>query len=403
MKSKVGVWIIGIYGSISSVVVGSTELIAKGISSPAGLITELPDFRELDLLQFDQMVFGGHDIHKGSISESFVNMCYAANVGRYLVNGTTNNLIYGLDSIENNIQIGTAIGSSKVISEIAGKSGVNDSLPLLDITNKLIDDINNFKKNYGLNSVIVVNLSSTEPPPMIGTHTETIEGFESAIQNNRKDLINASMLYAYAAFKSSSPYINFTPSASTSIPALIDLAQEQHVPYAGRDGKTGETLIKSLLALLFKYRMMKVLSWQSYNILGNMDGKVLNEPETKKSKKSTKDAVLPQILGYHPHTYIGIDHVPSLNDWKIAWDYIHFEGFLGTKMNMQFTWQGCDSMLAAPLVLDLIRLVELSYRKGETGALAHLALFFKQPHGTEIADLPGQWDIFWKHINKLKE
>ncbi len=403
MRSKVGIWVIGIYGSISSLVIGSTELLAKGIASPSGLITELPDFKELDLLRFDQMVFGGHDIHNGSISGSFLNMCNVANIERSLLNENAYNIINGLDSIEKNIQTGTAIGSGKVIAEIAEKSGVDNSLSLLDITNKLIADIEDFKKKHGLHSVIVVNLSSTEPPPVIGLHTETIEGFENAIQNNRKDLFSASMLYAYAAFKNSNPYINFTPSASTSIPALIELAQEQHVPYAGRDGKTGETLIKSLLALLFKYRMMKVLSWQSYNILGNMDGKVLNEPETKKSKGITKDSVLPNILGYKPHTYIGIDHVPSLNDWKIAWDYIHFEGFLGTKMNMQFTWQGCDSMLAAPLVIDLIRLVELSYRKGETGALAHLALFFKQPHGTDVADLPGQWNIFWNHIEKLKE
>jgi myo-inositol-1-phosphate synthase len=127
------------------------------------------------------------------------------------------------------------------------------------------------------------------------------------------------------------------------------------------------------------------------------------DQQSKQSKLQTKDAVLGQMLGYKPHTHIGIDYVPSLGDWKVAWDFVHFEGFLGTKMNMQFIWQGCDSILAAPLVLDLIRLVKLSHRRGEKGVLAHLALFFKQPLGTNVMDLHSQWHLLWDYLQKVKE
>jgi myo-inositol-1-phosphate synthase len=130
---------------------------------------------------------------------------------------------------------------------------------------------------------------------------------------------------------------------------------------------------------------------------------VLKDPESKQSKIETKDGILPQILGYSPHTHVGIDYVPSLGDWKVAWDFIHFDGFLGTRMSMQFIWQGCDSILAAPLVLDLIRLIELSHRRGESGALRHTALFFKQPIGCDVGDLHGQWHILWEYLQEVME
>jgi myo-inositol-1-phosphate synthase len=134
-----------------------------------------------------------------------------------------------------------------------------------------------------------------------------------------------------------------------------------------------------------------------------MDGKVLSDPESLKSKIIAKDSVLPQTLGYNLHAHTGIDYVPSLGEWKVAWDFIHFEGFLGTKMSMQFIWQGCDSMLAAPLVLDLIRLVDLSYRRKESGILGHLGLFFKQPLGTKVSDLHQQWHLLESYLNEVKK
>lgn len=400
--SKVGVWVIGVYGSVAAASIAGAKIIARGLVTPTGLITELPELRDVKFLPFDQMVFGGHDVCKGSVRESFTNLSEAAHIDRKLIEEISDDSDE-LDEVEEDVRMGTAVGCGKIISEVADMSVDIDYLSLVDITNKLMDDIRDFKKKHNLRSVIVVNLSSTEPLPLIGAHTETLDGFERACQSDRKDLLRGSMLYAYAAFKSGCPFINFTPSTGASISALMELAMKQQVPHVGNDGKTGETLIKSVLALLFKYRVMKILSWQGYNILGNMDGKVLDEPETKLSKKITKDNVLPQILGYMPHTHVGIDYVPSLGEWKIAWDFIHFEGFLGTRMNLQFIWNGCDSILAAPLVLDLVRLVELAHRRGEKGVLPHLALFFKQPLGTNVTDLAGQWNLLWNYLNKVTE
>src|SRR6185503_15130157 len=160
--------------------------------------------------------------------------------------------------------------------------------------------------------------------------------------------------------------------------------------WMGSDGKTGETLVKSALAPMFKYRNLKVLSWQGYNMLGDRDGRVLAHADNLASKVRSKDSVLSSILGYPVHTHVGIDFVESLHDLKTAWDFIHFEGFLGHRMTMQFIWQGCDAILAAPLVLDLIRLVDFAMRRGEHGAQAHLASFFKSPFGCEEHDFHAQ-------------
>ena len=159
----------------------------------------------------------------------------------------------------------------------------------------------------------------------------------------------------------------------------------------GNDGKTGETLVKSALAPMFKYRNLKVLTWQGYNILGDRDGQVLADPENKRAKIESKDGVLSHILGYPLHTHVGIDYVPSLNDLKTAWDFIHFKGFLDFKMSLQFTWQGCDAILAAPIVIDMVRFAEFARRKGEAGLMTWLSCFFKSPVGVDEHDLHFQF------------
>ncbi|MCS7270256.1 MAG: inositol-3-phosphate synthase, partial [Gemmataceae bacterium] len=160
-----------------------------------------------------------------------------------------------------------------------------------------------------------------------------------------------------------------------------------------QDLKTGETLLKSVLAPLFARRHLRVLSWVGHNILGNRDGWILNDPENKASKVKSKDALLAELLGYKPQSLVSIEYVESLDDWKTAWDHIHFEGFLGTKMTLQFIWQGCDSLLAAPLVLDLVRLVALAQRCGEAGALPWLASFFKNPLAATTHDFTYQFAL----------
>ena len=144
---------------------------------------------------------------------------------------------------------------------------------------------------------------------------------------------------------------------------------------------------------MFACRNLNVLSWQGYNILGNMDGAVLAHSENKTSKIRSKDKALSRILGYKPHAQVSIDYVPSLGDRKTAWDFIHFQGFLNTKMSLQFTWQGCDSALAAPLVLDLVRLGLFAKQQGESGLMPHLSCFFKSPVGVEEHNLHRQFQM----------
>src|SRR5439155_10790061 len=151
--------------------------------------------------------------------------------------------------------------------------------------------------------------------------------------------------------------------------------------YGGKDGKTGETLLKSVLAPMFANRNLRILSWVGHNIFGNRDGLVLDDPKNKESKIRTKDQVISQIVGYKPQTHTSIEYIESLDDWKTAWDHVHFRGFLGVKMTMQVTWQGCDSVLAAPLVIDLARLALDAKRRGLCGVQAQLSCFFKSPMG----------------------
>jgi myo-inositol-1-phosphate synthase len=151
--------------------------------------------------------------------------------------------------------------------------------------------------------------------------------------------------------------------------------------------------MKSVLAPMFRRRNLQVMSWVGHNIFGNMDGQVLDDPANKQAKIASKDHLLGQILGYRPQTHVSIEYIESLGDWKTAWDHIHFAGFLGTPMTLQFTWHGSDSVLAAPLVLDLVRFTELGWRRGQTGALTFLASFFKSPYGVEEQGFDRQYQM----------
>jgi len=211
--------------------------------------------------------------------------------------------------------------------------------------------------------------------------------------DKKKSPLPASSLYAIATLDLGYPYINFTPSPGSAPAAIGELAVERDTCHMGHDGKTGETLLKSVLAPMFANRNLKVMSWVGHNIFGNLDGKVLDDPANKRTKVRSKDRLLHQILGYSPQTLVSIEYIESLGDWKTAWDHVHFRGFLGTPMALQFTWQGCDSLLAAPLVLDLVRFTELAHRRGEHGLLTFLASFFKSPLGVEEHDFGRQFQM----------
>jgi myo-inositol-1-phosphate synthase len=223
-------------------------------------------------------------------------------------------------------------------------------------------------------------------------------GLKRALARRGASVLSSSSIYALAAFEAGCPFINFTPSPGIAVPAIQQRAKELGLPYMGSDGKTGETLVKSVLAPMFAMRHLEVMSWVGQNILGNRDGAVLDDPQTRESKIKTKDVVVSKIVGAKPVTRVGIEYVPSLDDWKVAWDFIHFRGFLNTKMSMQFTWCGSDSILAAPLIIDLTRFAALECRRGGVGPMRHLGFFFKDPMDVDEHDLFTQWRQLVEHV-----
>ena len=205
-------------------------------------------------------------------------------------------------------------------------------------------------------------------------------------------ILPPSSLYALAAIETGCAFVDFTPSTGARLPALEALAETHEVPLAGRDGKTGETLMKTALAPAFAARNLRVRSWAGMNLLGGGDGATLAEPERARSKLASKARSLEEILGYPVEAPVRIDQVKDLGEWKTAWDHVTFEGFLGVRMRMQFIWEGCDSALAAPLLLDLARFGALALERGEAGVVPELAFFFKDPAGTREHALDRQYE-----------
>jgi myo-inositol-1-phosphate synthase len=229
-------------------------------------------------------------------------------------------------------------------------------------------------------TVVVINLASTEKLTVEGNEIfNSLAGFERALNENSAD-ISPAMLYAYAALIENVPYGNFTPSVAADIPALIELAEQQNVPVAGKDGKTGQTFIKTVLAPAFKSRALKVEGWYSTNILGNRDGLALSNEDSLASKLKTKSSVLDDILGYEVEDHIvDIRYYRPRGDNKEAWDNIDITGFLGQPMQLKVNFLCKDSVLAAPLVIEIARCLDLAKQRGIGGIQEHLSVFFKLP------------------------
>jgi myo-inositol-1-phosphate synthase len=295
---------------------------------------------------------------------------------------------------------GTALGCGPAIAGLKGVGGLLEKkLKPAKIAERLAQDLRAFAESAKVDRLVVLNIASTEPyrqePPGF---TRDLAGFEKALAAGAEGL-SAGMLYACAALRAGAAYVNFTPTLASELPALAELAAKRGLPHCGKDGKTGETLMKTALAPMFVERNFRVLSWEGYNIFGNRDAVVLDNPENNLAKTSGKDAALRGILkDGRTHTRVRIDYCPSLDDWKTAWDFVHFQGFLGTKMMLQFIWQGCDSMLAAPLAIDLVRLADNALRRGESGVMRHTACFFKQPVGSETHDFFAQSRILAEYV-----
>ncbi len=227
---------------------------------------------------------------------------------------------------------------------------------------------------------MVINLASTEKLAVEGNEIlNSLAGFETALDNNSAD-ISPAMLYAYAAIAERIPYGNFTPSVSVDIHALIEFAEKMAVPVAGKDGKTGQTFIKSVLAPAFRSRALRVMGWFSTNILGNRDGLALSNSDSLASKIKTKSSLLDDILGYEVEDHIvDIRYYRPRGDNKEAWDNIDITGFLGQKMQIKVNFLCKDSILAAPLAIEIARCLDLAAQRGESGVQEQLSVFFKLP------------------------
>jgi myo-inositol-1-phosphate synthase len=398
-ERRVGLWLIGAFGGVGSTAALGLAALARGQSDTTSLVTALPLFDGLNLDQPAQFVVGGHDIRRSSYRQAVRDLHERANVfGAAVIDAC----LPDLDAWTENVRPGTVQSAGPTIARLADLPETQQVESGRAIIERIQADLHAFRDSHGLEQVVVVNVASTEPPFAVSDLHADRERLLSALEQRGPSVLPASSLYAWAALDLGLPYINFTPSLGASFPAIQQLAQQRGAVFGGKDGKTGETLLKTVLAPMFAARNLRILSWVGHNIFGNRDGLVLDDPHNKESKVRTKDQVIGQIVGYKPQTHVSIEYIESLDDWKTAWDHIHFRGFLGVKMSLQFTWQGCDSLLAAPLVLDIARLALFSHRHGEAGVLRHLACFFKSPMGVEEHDFFKQFAMLEQYVHTRK-
>lgn len=391
-ESRVGIWFVGAFGGVGGTTALGLAALAGGHACPTGMVTALPQFADVPLDPAGSFVVGGHDIRQSSFSRSVAELHARSNVfSAPLLTACKSKL----DEWTANVRSGVIFRPSPVIAAMADRPDLSVAETAREAIDQIQEDLRAFRSRHNLSQVVVVNVASTEPLYEPGPEVQSLEKLTRALD---RIALPTSSLYAFAAIDAGFPYANITPSPGATLPALQELAAAKKVPHAGQDLKTGETLLKSVLAPLFAKRNLKVLSWVGHNILGNRDGQVLADPQNKASKLRSKDALLAEMLGYRPQSHVSIEYIESLDDWKTAWDHIHFEGFLGTKMTLQFTWQGCDSILAAPLVIDVARLMLLAQRRGESGVVRDLGIFFKSPVGVAEHDFGKQFEMLETYL-----
>jgi myo-inositol-1-phosphate synthase len=365
---RTGVWLVGARGSVAvSSLVGALAVRAS-LAEPVGCVTELPALRSPAVPGLSDLTFGGHDVAVLRL----VKKAEALAAG-----GVLPPPIVGLVAAE------LAEVESALRPAPTGRTQA-------EAAHRTIADLTEFRHDHRLDEVVVVNVSSTEPAAVAhGAHAD-LAALQAALETT-ETVLPASSLYAYAAFSAGCGYVEFTPSTGPRLPALAQLAEQAGVTYAGCDGKTGETLLKSVLAPMFAMRNLRVQSWSGINLLGGGDGANLVQPGSNAAKVASKQRLLQEVLGYQPEGNTRIDYVPDIGDLKTAWDLVTFSGFLGTRMRLEFTWHGCDSALAAPLVLDLARLTAAAHAAGARGPIPELGFFFKDPLGPGPHALADQW------------
>lgn len=386
MTKRIGILFAGHAGAIASTVIAGTDLIKQGVSSKYGLLCESPikgDRRSiaerLELPLLNDLVFGGWDIRSSTIEESL-----------------RHHEVLSEKDIEK-VSADVLNQRSMLVSRAANKGEWGQEIE------GIRSDIRKFREKNQLNCIVVVNCISTQPTPVWSETYDSLGEFqESCCQGY--DSVTSSMKYACAAVLESAGYINFTPNLS-AIPAIVTLAKEKGVPLAGRDGKTGQTFLKTVLASALNMRQLHIHGWYSTNILGNRDGEALSEKDAFQTKAMSKLACLDEILGYEVDNHqVHIHHYPPRRDNKESWDNIDLQGFLGYSMQIKINGLYRDSILAAPLILDMVRLMTISIRMREGGLLEHLAVFFKCPEMSEetnvIHDFFKQYSLLEEWINK---
>lgn len=395
-RKRIGLWLIGACGGVGSTTALGLAALRKRLTSASNaLVSELPVFSKLGLTAVEDIVLGGHEIRLASLQEAIDESSKRSNLfDSDLVRACKP----AIRAMQRNIQPGTLLGAGTIVREMADRNGLDRDRCPADAVRRLSSHIQDFREAHKLACVVVINVASTErPQAKVPSHAE-FHKLKKALTKTGDPVLPASAIYALAAIEAGCPFVNFTPSMGVDAPAIRERADQRGVRYMGNDGKTGETLVKSALAPMFAMRHLDVMSWVGQNMLGNRDGAVLSDPQVKRSKLRSKDNVVTRIVGPSTQTTVSIDYVNSLDDWKVAWDFIHFRGFLDTKMSLQFTWQGSDSVLAAPLIIDLARFAAHESRFEGSGPMPHLAFFFKDPIGCDEHSLFVQWQKLIDHV-----
>jgi myo-inositol-1-phosphate synthase len=361
---RIGVAVVGLGGAVATTAIAGVELLRLGMRDMSGL----PLAHRTDLVPYESMVFGGWDLAPDDLAK-------AAHLHRVVEPVQLDTVAGPLGQI----QPWPAVVDPAYCRNATG-ANVAPIGPLRDRVAHLRDDLGRFRSASAVQRVVVVNLASTEARPDPASPVlRGLDAFEAGLDAD-DPAITPGLLYAYAALREGCPYVNFTPSLGADVPALLELAESEGVPVAGKDGKTGQTLIKTVLAPAFRSRALTVEGWYSTNILGNRDGQILDDPSSLASKLDTKGSVLNQILGYDVDDHVvRIDYYRPRGDAKEAWDNVDLIGFLGQRMQLKVDFLCRDSILAAPLVLDLVRLMAEAARRGERGAQEQLGYFFKAP------------------------
>jgi myo-inositol-1-phosphate synthase len=389
-KGKLGVMIPGM-GAVATTFVAGVEAIRKGISKPIGSVSQMgtirlgkrtdgrsPKIKEfVPLASLDELAFTGWDIFEDNMFDAATN---AGVLDRYL-----------LEQIKPFLQKITplkAVFDHNYVKKIDGRN-VKKGKNKMDLAEQVRDDIREFRKSSGASRLITIWCGSTETFIQPTAAHQNVRAFEKALQQNDEN-IAPSMVYAYASLMEGVPFANGAPNLTVDIPAMHDLSREHEAPICGKDFKTGQTLIKTILAPGFKSRMLGLAGWFSTNILGNRDGEVLDDPGSFKTKEESKLSVLEHILQpeLYPDLYgdfthkVRINYYPPRGDNKEGWDNIDIFGWLGYPMQIKVDFLCRDSILAAPIVLDLVLFLDLAQRTPELKGLGiqeWLSFYFKSP------------------------